>query len=513
MYSTLKGLTLAAGLAAVTKAHTSFTTLFINGENQGDGVCVRMPHDGSTSTFPIDGVTSTGMVCGRDGLEPVPFTCSAPQGASITFWWRAWADYAQPGSIDSSHMGPCAVYLKQTANMSSESGEGDGWFKIWEEDYDESVGKWCTDKLIDNEGFLTVSLPSGLPRSEYLVRPEILALHASTQGDPQFYVGCAQLHVAGPDAGALSIPAENEVSIPGHVSMGGVGLVWDVWNQDGTEYKTPGPAVYYPTSSSHGNDLRVGNAAADGYEGGPSEKCLLVNGGWCGVEVPSYADEAGCWNANENCWKQADECYDTALPAGYQNCKVWEGKCEDLQNMCGSGQFNGPPNAGEKLQRVDVQVPGGVSFDAWNTGSTSGDEPAYSVSSAGAAEGSTSVLDGPQRGSTTQAVAPTQGEVEGPPATSLADAPKADYGNGEKEGRTANLTASSSSTPFSSPAPTDSSTLKVSEDGRCGGTTGQTCEGSEFGPCCSKKGWCGSTRKHCSCGCQEAFGACSTNEK
>ena len=508
MHSTLKGVILAAGLAAVAKAHTSFTTLFINGENQGDGVCVRMPHDGSTATYPIDGVTSSDMVCGRDGLEPVPFTCSAPQGASITFWWREWADYAKPGSIDQSHMGPCAVYLKQTANMSSESGEGDGWFKIWEEDYDDSLGKWCTDKLIDNEGFLTVSLPSGLPRSEYLVRPEILALHASTQGDPQFYVGCAQLHVAGPNSGTLSIPAENKVSIPGHVSMSGVGLVWDVWNQDGSEYKTPGPAVYYPTSSLYDNDLGVANAADNGYEGGASEKCLLVNGGWCGIEVPSYANEAGCWNAHENCWEQATECYNTAPPAGYQNCNVWGAKCEDLQNMCHNGQFNGPPNAGEKLKRVDVQVPAGVSFDAWNAGRTSDDEPVYSGPSASAAESSTSVMDEPEYVSTTQPVAPTEAESEGPTATSLTETPEANYGDGETEGGSANQTPS---TFFSVPAPTDS-TLKVSEDGRCGGTTGQTCEGSEFGTCCSKKGWCGSTRKHCSCGCQEVFGRCNTKK-
>ena len=34
-------------------------------------------------------------------------------------------------------------------------------------------------------------------------------------------------------------------------------------------------------------------------------------------------------------------------------------------------------------------------------------------------------------------------------------------------------------------------TLTVSENGRCGGRSGFTCEGSRFGQCCSIYGWCG----------------------
>lgn len=49
----------------------------------------------------------------------------------------------------------------------------------------------------------------------------------------------------------------------------------------------------------------------------------------------------------------------------------------------------------------------------------------------------------------------------------------------------------------------------VSLDGNCGGATAQTCQGSEFGNCCSQYGFCGASNLYCGAGCQPAFGTCS----
>ncbi|KAF2471824.1 uncharacterized protein BDR25DRAFT_342443 [Lindgomyces ingoldianus] len=62
-------------------------------------------------------------------------------------------------------------------------------------------------------------------------------------------------------------------------------------------------------------------------------------------------------------------------------------------------------------------------------------------------------------------------------------------------------------------APQPTSTQKVSLDGSCGGTGGQTCLGSVFGDCCSEYGYCGNTALYCSTGCQSAFGTCTTPAK
>ncbi len=51
-------------LASVTSAHTLFTTLYIDGENQGDGTCVRQPSDGKTANSPIYPLKGDAMACG-----------------------------------------------------------------------------------------------------------------------------------------------------------------------------------------------------------------------------------------------------------------------------------------------------------------------------------------------------------------------------------------------------------------------------------------------------------------
>ncbi|KAK0633898.1 hypothetical protein B0T14DRAFT_561438 [Immersiella caudata] len=53
--------------------------------------------------------------------------------------------------------------------------------------------------------------------------------------------------------------------------------------------------------------------------------------------------------------------------------------------------------------------------------------------------------------------------------------------------------------------------LSVSTDGVCGGTV--TCEGSQFGRCCSAHGYCGSTSDYCSDGCQDGLGECGDGDE
>lgn len=45
-------------------AHTVFTTLYVDGENQGDGVCVRMNQDPARVNFPVEPLSSKAIACG-----------------------------------------------------------------------------------------------------------------------------------------------------------------------------------------------------------------------------------------------------------------------------------------------------------------------------------------------------------------------------------------------------------------------------------------------------------------
>ncbi|KAI0840745.1 glycoside hydrolase family 61 protein [Hypoxylon sp. FL0890] len=345
----------ATAFAAIGDAHTAFTTLFINDVSQGDGTCVRMSMDPQTCTYPIAGVDSNDMACGAGGSQHVAFTCPAPAGGKLIFEWRTWPDAEQPGSIDISHKGPCAIYAKQVQDMAADSAAGPGWIKLWDEGYDDSSGKWCTEKLIDNNGLLSFKIPKFLPAGYWLFRPELLALHEADKGDPQFYTGCAQIYIEGDNTAALKVPAEYSVSIPGYVQASEPGLNFNIYSPK-FPYPMPGPKVYTPTGSASTSSSKAQTQA----KGLVPSDYLIKNANWVGLEVADYSTEAGCWESSSACFDQAQKCYDSAPPTGGANCHVWEDKCDGISAACDAGNFKGPPNKGEKLQSKDPAPPSSI---------------------------------------------------------------------------------------------------------------------------------------------------------
>jgi len=273
-------------------------------------------------------------------------------------------DFTQPGVIDPSHKGPIAVYLKRVSTF-QDSVTGGGWFKIWHEGYDTSAKKFATEKLIANNGLLSVDLPPALPQGNYLVRTELITLQNVTEAkkgpyvDPQFYVSCAQLYIeSGDDAEALSVPDESQATIPGHLRPDEKGLTFNMYDEPlELPYVVPGPKPFFPKPRQTTTSMpksKSKSQAAD-IPGTVPANCLLKNANWCGFEVPSYTTETGCWAAVENCYKQTDTCYKTAPPSGSRNCDVWtRQKCDVLRDACDAGRFTGPPGRGEKLKEAVV---------------------------------------------------------------------------------------------------------------------------------------------------------------
>ncbi|PNY23123.1 endo-beta-1,4-glucanase D [Tolypocladium capitatum] len=433
----MKPLAAVLGLASVANAHTLFTTLFINGKNQGDGTCVRMPHDGATANGPVEPVTSEDMACGRDGDKPVAFTCPAPRAATVTFEFRMYSTGEKPGAIADGHLGPCAVYVKKVEDMSKDKPAGPGWFKIWEDGLDAKTGKWCVDRLMEKNGLLSVDLPAGLPAGYYLLRPEILALHNAPAGDPQFYTGCAQVFVQEGPEEDLEMPSEKQVSIPGYVNPATPGLTFDIYNKPLPPYPMPGPEVYIPTSNAPAAELEQKQGVA------PSD-CLVTNANWCGKPLGAYGGQEGCWAAVEGCYSQSQTCWDSAPPSGDANCKVWQDYCKQTEAACTAKNFEGPPtfSGRENLAKVPGEIP-----KPWNKAFKGVD---------GGAGGETSRL------TATTGAAGTSAAVEEKPATPTTT--------------TTTLTAiSSRPTSMSSkaaPAPTATWAVSQSPGGRCGAGPG-----------------------------------------
>lgn len=92
-------------------------------------------------------------------------------GATVTLEWRMNPNKPGGGVIDPSHKGPCAVYMKRVGSAQEDGAVGDGWFKLWDQGYDDSTkSKWCTLNLIDAQGRMTVQLPPGWLLAGYFAR-------------------------------------------------------------------------------------------------------------------------------------------------------------------------------------------------------------------------------------------------------------------------------------------------------------------------------------------------------
>ncbi|KAI4720138.1 glycoside hydrolase family 61 protein [Aureobasidium sp. EXF-10727] len=446
---------LALMAAQSVNAHTLFAELYVDGKAQGDGTCIRMPSDPNTATDPIPSLDSSDMACGVDGTKGVARVCSINSGSALSFEFRDWPDNPSIGSIDISHKGPCAVYLKKVDSAINDEGAGEGWFKIWDEGYDQSAGKWCTEKLITNNGHLSVQMPQGLQGGYYLVRPELLALHNADKGDPQFYAGCAQVWL---NSAGTQLP-QHTVSIPGYVDYDQPSTSFNIWNEPmALPYPMPGPAVYAPSSSANVGDQKLRVSQQKQTEGLAPGDCIITNGNWDGIELDKYSDQAGCWNASTACWAQAKECYATAPPTGNTGCKLWEGKCQNINDQCSAGNYNGPPDYMKNLNPPARQVNLPAALSAQNG------DGSYLPATAGSMSAATTFK-------TSALVAK---------ATSVA-------------------------------TPSNDNSLTVSTEGNCG--NGVTCKGSSFGDCCSSHGYCGSSDEYCSAGCNSAFGTCGNQSK
>ncbi|PSK46417.1 hypothetical protein B9Z65_5385 [Elsinoe australis] len=339
MLSIKKTLLLGVALAPSALAHTIFTNFYVNSVDQGNGTCVRMSKVDNAANSPIPDVEGTDMACGVSGLDSVARTCPIPDGATVTFKYDS-ID-RKPGKnwyIDPSHKGPCAIYAKKVDSPSADP-TGDGWFKLWDQGFDGN--KWCTENMIANNGLISVKLPSGLQRGYYLLRPELLALHAATDGDPQFYSGCAQVFLEGTG----NLVPDTTVSIPGYVKKSDPALTWNIYyGTDPNDYVTPGGKV---SGFVQNSNARV--AQQSQTDGLKPEGCILENANWCGTEVPDYTDEDGCWKAVENCWDQNQACWDSVNNVIFDGCKISETRCKEITATCDNKVFPGPPNKGKVL--------------------------------------------------------------------------------------------------------------------------------------------------------------------
>ncbi|KAH7335778.1 glycoside hydrolase [Rhizoctonia solani] len=163
---------------------------------------------------PVEDVTSIDVQCngysagGVTGSAPASLVAIAAAGTQVALNWTTWPE---------SHAGPVITYMARAPSDITSWNPGTEYdislYTVAEEGYEN--GKWAaTDVLTgENNSIARFTIPAALKAGQYLIRHEIIALHAAyAYPGAQFYPSCIQVEVTG--SGTETGPSEL-VAFPG----------------------------------------------------------------------------------------------------------------------------------------------------------------------------------------------------------------------------------------------------------------------------------------------------------
>ncbi|KAF8648202.1 hypothetical protein AX16_006341 [Volvariella volvacea WC 439] len=194
----------------------------------------KIPGNGPVENLSLIDVQCNGWSAGGVvGSAPAPLIGTVAAGSQVKLNWTQWPD---------SHVGPMITYMARAPSeiTSWSPGTSAVWFKVHEAGKT-SDGKWAaTDVLYANNHIYTFTIPRNLRPGQYIIRHEILALHAAwAYPGVQVYPSCIQVQVTG---SGNAYPT-SFVSFPGAYTSSTPGIVYDAYTNTGS-YPIPGPAVW-----------------------------------------------------------------------------------------------------------------------------------------------------------------------------------------------------------------------------------------------------------------------------
>ncbi|KAK4232012.1 family 61 putative glycoside hydrolase [Podospora fimiseda] len=230
--------------ATAATAHTIFLQLQTPDKLYPISHAIRTPtYDG-----PITNVASNDVACngGPNPTTPSSQIITVQAGTSLKAVWRHTLTSGPDNVMDPSHKGPTLAYLKKVSNALTDSGIGNGWFKIQEDGLNNGV--WGTTKVINNAGLHTIDIPACIENGQYLLRAEMIALHgAGSPGGAQLYMECAQINIVGGTGEARP----QTVAFPGAYKANDPGITINIYSMSASSrYVIPGPPVFTCSGSS-----------------------------------------------------------------------------------------------------------------------------------------------------------------------------------------------------------------------------------------------------------------------
>lgn len=170
-------------------------------------------------------------------------------GDTLKLTWNTWPD---------SHHGPVIDYLAKVNSHSASTSPGSlSFFKIAESGLINDAsppGVWASDNLLNNGFSWNTKIPSSLAPGSYVLRHEIIALHAAgSSNGAQAYPQCINLQVSGSGSTVPSgVPATSFYKI------NDPGILISIYSSI-SSYKIPGPSLSsIKKMARHARDFAMG---------------------------------------------------------------------------------------------------------------------------------------------------------------------------------------------------------------------------------------------------------------
>jgi cellulase len=231
---------LLSALAATVQGHGHVATIVADGVEYPGAVPANTPADspGWTASNLDNGFvepnsfSSPDIICHKEAKAPNAYAKVAA-GGSVTLQWDTWPE---------SHKGPVIDYLAAcNGECSSADKTSLSFVKIAEKGLisGSNPGTWAADELISNGNSWTVEIPSSIAPGKYVLRHEILALHASGQPNgAQAYPQCVNLEITG--SGSTTPSGEPATSF---YTASDPGILFNLY-ESFSSYDIPGPALF-----------------------------------------------------------------------------------------------------------------------------------------------------------------------------------------------------------------------------------------------------------------------------
>lgn len=200
---------------------------------------------------PILDITSPDLAC-RLGGQPSGNYGSIAAGGEASFYWTSADKTINPDGWSQGHRGPIMTYIAPCGDDCTTVDTASlKWTKIAEEGLVSGTanvnGVWATDKLRENGGVVSATIPSSVAPGKYVLRNEIIALHRAHISEPEFYAQCGNIEVTGSGSDDLSASGVETGSL---YSREDNVFGFDVYNGGSeTTWEIPGPALYQGTAS------------------------------------------------------------------------------------------------------------------------------------------------------------------------------------------------------------------------------------------------------------------------